>query len=183
MAAPAPTATVAPTPPSPAPTPTPSPVVVTLITHKTVYTIYELSSQDVLYLAALCVVETKNMDGVRADACRSVVSTVLARMRNRVLSDGTVAGTLTWNCKTGDIACQFPAYVVNGCETIKPNMCPYNYSSRLIDYVGIVDRYLRNQGSASASCTGYLFYDLRHDGTDCKIEATNGSYINFHQVD
>jgi len=158
-------------------------VVVTIYNHETIYTASELRSTDILFLAALCVVETKNMDEARPDACRSVVSTVLTRMDQRILSDGTVAGTLTWDCKEGDIACQFPAYVVNGCGGICPEMCPYNYSQHLIYYMSIVDNYLRNPNHDPAPCTGYLFYDLRHDGTDCKVEATNGSYINFHQVD
>lgn len=130
-----------------------------------------------MYLAALCVVETKSFREKRDDACKSIVSTVLVRAIDRVLSDGTIAGTITWDCKPGDIACQFPAYVVNGCADIRADMCPYNYSQHLIYYIGIVENFIVSD--RETSCPFYPFYDLLEGGVDCRIEE-NGQFINFH---
>lgn len=143
-----------------------------------IYQASTLSAQDVLYLSALCVVETKSFREQRADACRSVVSTVLTRMRVQVLSDGTVSGTLTHNCNPGDLACQFPAYVVNGCKGISLSSCPYNYPKELVFYSGVVEDYL--SGKTRPSCKGFLYYDLSDIEVDCRIEE-NGQYINFHE--
>lgn len=163
----------------------PPPVTVESVTvYKTevIYHPSEIYFQDVVYLAALCVVETKGMEERSAESCMSVVSTVLTRIEKSILSDGTVEGTITWDCNTGDLECQFPAYVVNGCNGIVAHMCPYNYPQDLIEMFDLIHLYLLQRGhTIRAKCEGYLFYGLKEfDTPECRIESENGLFINFH---
>jgi hypothetical protein len=134
-----------------------------------------LSDHDVRYLARLCTVEVRGMGKNRDIACMSVVSTVLYRMAHHELSDGTVKGTIAWNCKAGDEGCQFPAYTVNGCDGILPQACPLSYPDTVSHFAAVVAHYLAGHGKAPGVCEGYLYYGNQpYDRGGCEIAGPTG---------
>ena len=136
-----------------------------------------IADLDRLYLARLCVVEVRDMSDVRVDACLSVISTVMARIREDVMSDGTIGGTIGWNCTRTSDWCQFPAYVLaEGCEGLLATACPHNYQSDIDYFRAVVDSYV-DRGQRG-TCDGYLYYWLRA-AEDCRLESRNGLFTNF----
>lgn len=136
-----------------------------------------LSDADIRTLANLCVVEVRGYGDARDPACVSVVSTVFTRMARKHLSDGTVEGTITWDCKAGDIACQFPAYVAQGCRGIKPSACPENYPEAQTHFTIVVYEYLRLKAMTDGACTGYEYYGIKaFDYGGCRVAGEG-----FHQ--
>lgn len=173
-----PTATAAPIN-RPTGTPTPTSSIRELPQPETGTYIYEIPPEDVDILARLCVVEVRGFGSQRASACASVVSTVLERMRRHYLSDGTVAGTIAWGCLPGVIDCQFPAYVVNGCDGILPASCPHNYPGDIAYFRGVVRDFQHGQVRGQL-CLAYLYYGSRNlDMSDCVVEG-NGQREGFH---
>lgn len=160
------------------------------------------NQQDEDILARLCVVEVRGFAEVRDDACASVVSTVMNRMFNLYLSDGTVRGTILWNC-TETSCMQFPGYVVNGCDGIQPVACPWSYPDDIAHFRDVVDHFLRGRWGPGFWCSGYFYYDSRpqsvigdmcavdglvpcytsdtmHQALACMIQSSNGQREIFH---
>lgn len=140
--------------------------------------IIEITARHREALAALCWVEVRGMKPL-VDACLSVVSTVLTRTAYRLMSDGTVDGTITRGCTKDSEWCQFPAYVWNGCEGIKPLLCPYNSPSALAIFRQVVDWFFDR--GIRGSCDGYLMYGSRaSDRPECQIDDGN-EFLNFYR--
>lgn len=138
-----------------------------------------LSLQEFEALAALCVVEAMNMEETRPAACASILSTVFLRTAQEILSDGTILGTLRWNCKAGDVWCQFPAYVTYGCRGILPSRCPWNYPDQM-DYFRDVVQSIIAGYVYPGGCYDYLFYDsIPGDDRACVIQSQRGHWIEF----
>lgn len=118
-------------------------------------------------------IEARDMQDKRGDACLSVISTVFTRMRLKILSDGTVAGTIIWKCYQDTLACQFPAYSVNGCDGIIPQACPDYYPHDIEYFSEIVKNYLSGK---RGNCSDYLFYGMPVDinRNECEIKSDNG---------
>lgn len=155
--------------------------VVVLILQPTVSspTISSHSSQEIESLAALCVVEAMNMEEARLSACASILSTVFLRTAREILSDGTILGTLRWNCGVGDVWCQFPAYVTYNCEGILPSRCPWNYPDQM-EYFRVVVQNILAGLLYPEGCYDYLFYDsLPGDDRACVIQSQRGVWIEF----
>lgn len=179
-----PTATYTLTPsPQPSPTATPTSSIVEVPICNT--SICEVPDQAEDILARLCVVEVRGMAEKRDAACLSIVSTVLTRMATNTYSDGTVAGTITWGCTPENGCTQFPGFVVNGCQGILPQACPWNYPDD-INYF-LADARLGLYGSGphgSDECHKFLYYDSRESSRGlpgaCVIEADNGQFEVFH---
>jgi hypothetical protein len=140
-----------------------------------------VTDNEMTALSALCWVECRGMEDKRADCCASVLSTVFERARQRQMSDGTILGTLRYGCRADTVACQFPAYVANGCEGIV-SPCPFDDKKGMGHFEYIVRRYLRH--SLVAPCEKYLFYDLWTSGRKiCTVESDNGQFLIFHNND
>ncbi len=156
--------------PAPRPDPKPSPLIAP--------TTHDATQEEITYLAALCYVEVRGMRNRMASACASVVDTVYKRMTERKFSDGTVAGTLTFDCDPGDAECHFPAYVVNGCAEFAN--CPYNSPEQMRLFEAIVSAYL--SGALRPVCSGFIYYGMQpFDDNECTIVDTDsGQFINFH---
>lgn len=152
---------------------------------------------DIDILARLCVVEVRGFGSTRDDACASVVSTVMARIFSGTYSDGTVRGTLLWNCTPEDCQ-QFPGYVVNGCDGILLTACPWNYPDDIEHFRDVVDHFARGRWGPGFWCSGYTYYDSRPESftsdvctfdrvgcnpfppTPCAIYGDAGQYEVFH---
>lgn len=173
--------TASPTPTlTPTATLTPTSSIEELPTLETGTYIYEVPPEDIEVLARLCVVEVRGMGDRRADACVSVVSTVLTRMMSRYLSDGTVAGTIAWKCYPGTLECQFPAYSLHGCAGILPVACPWSYPDDIKYFREVVSDFVKGNVRGNV-CLGYRFYgSKRFDFTECVIESHNGTVEGFH---
>lgn len=180
------TSTLTPSPrPSSTATPSASPTssIVELPTLAPGTAIYEvppetgglLSDADIRALANLCVVEVRGQGTKRDAACVSVVSTVLTRMERHELSDGTVTGTIRWRCRPGSLTCEFPAWVVNGCDGIRAGACPADFPDDQIHFVIVVYEYTRLLALTRDACEGYIYYGSRDiDRGGCEIEGPNG---------
>lgn len=162
--------------PTPTETLTPSPIPTGNITATRA--ILEISQEDRHRLAWLGYVEARGFSGdIQRYAVLSIISTVTTRMATGILSDGTVKGTLEWNCKAGDQECQFPAWVASlSCDGILDSACPLFGQDTVIDIEWIVDLYF-DQGERGP-CDGYLYYWLL-EVADCTIRE-GGQYLNFY---
>lgn len=160
-------------------TPTPEPPIPTPGIKATAG-ITEISQNDVDILARLCWVEVRGYAEVMDDACLSVVSTVLLRMSYHIFSDGTVIGTVGWNCTKESQACQFPAYVIQvGCDGIIPALCPGNSPSQVDYFKTVVWSYFLH--GKHGSCEHYLYYGIQpFDQPECVVKSSNGSAEKFH---
>lgn len=143
--------------------------------------IVEVNSQEIEWLAATCWIEGRGFGDRRVDLCTSVVSTIMLRARTRQYSDGTVFGTLTYNCTPESETCAFPAWAVNGCEGIIPQVCPFYDTQGMIDFRAMANTYL--EGDYPAPCDGYLYYgsresDMRADA--CIVDDGNGHREAFY---
>lgn len=140
-----------------------------------------ISPQDMEWLSALCWAETRGMAEMRDEACVSVVDTVLTRVSINFLSDGTIEGTITYGCGPGVLACQFPAYSVNGCAQAQRNAhsCPYDDPDGMADFRRIIEQYL--MGILAPPCSGYVYYGSRNlDPDECVIQG-GGQWIRWHR--
>ncbi len=141
--------------------------------------IIEVNTEEVEWLAALCWVEVRNFGDERPGACASVVDTVMTRIARMEMSDGTVFGTITWGCNEDTVSCQFPRWVVDGCEGIVPQACPFFDTEGMIYFRGVVLGYLT--GDIAPTCPGALYYGNQpHDLNDCTITAPNGAVEGWH---
>lgn len=176
------TPTYTPTLPSPTVTILPLPTQI-MPTPGTPVGILEVTLADRASLAKLCVIEVRDLvpNSVRRDACLSIISTVITRTLNRIISDGTIAGTIGWNCTATSQTCQFPASVLGtGCDGLIPVACAYNYPNDLAFFKVVVDQYF-NQ-AARGSCDGYIYYGITPlDPPECRIEDSHGMYTNWHK--
>lgn len=176
MASPHPAPIVTPTAtPEPRPTATPRP---TVDPRPSAVPTAPFNQSDREHLARLCVVEVRSMAEKRADACLSVISTVMTRIAAGQMTDGTIAGTITRGCTPESVTCQFPAYVINGCEGIIATACPHNYPDEIAYFLRVVSRYFDD--GERGSCTGYLFYWLLK-AQDCRIESEAGTFTNWYR--
>lgn len=129
-------------------------------------------------LAALCWVECRGMLDQRAACCSSVIDTVMTRIREEKITDGTVIGTIRYGCGPGVKACQFPAFVTRGCQDIT-HPCPF-YDEDGLELFGMIVKLYELQAIRPA-CSGYIYYGLKpFDRPDCRIEAANAQWSNFH---
>lgn len=151
----------------------------TLIPSPTRDPILQFSLDEVEALTALCVVEAMNMEETRTAACASILSTVLERTDREVLSDGTILGTLRWNCRSDSLWCQFPAYVTYGCRGILASRCPWNYPDQMVFFRDVVIEVLRGYRPLGG-CYHYLFYDsMPGNDRECLIQSDRGVWIEF----
>lgn len=138
-----------------------------------------ITYEDTGHLARLCWVEVRGMGEEREAACASVVSTVLTRAAYGILSDGTIEGTITWGCGPETVACQFPAYVVHGCEVVR-EACPFDDPQGVAYFRLVV--ILTLEGTIRPACDGYVYYGIQDfDAPECRIEADNGQFQNWHR--
>lgn len=124
-------------------------------------------------LSRLCVAEARGLGEQRENGCLAVISTVMRRITDGYLSDGTIEGTLAWN--DGE-TWQFPPYVIYGCENIAaPQACLDNEP---LDWaLEVVRRY---ENGMRSTCNNYLFYNSIIGGDmDCRIDG-NSQFIEFH---
>jgi hypothetical protein len=129
-------------------------------------------------LAALCWVECRGMLDQRTACCTSVIDTVMTRIEKDKMTDGTIIGTIRYGCGPQTIACQFPAFVTRGCRGIT-HPCPFDDEEGMKLFGMIVTLY--EAGAIEPECDGYLFYGLKpFDKPDCRIEASNGQWVNLH---
>lgn len=129
-------------------------------------------------LAALCWVECRGTLDQRAACCTSVIDTVMTRIELGMITDYTVIGTIRYGCGPDTLACQFPAYTTRGCLGIKSS-CPF-YDEQGMELFGMIVKLYEEQ-AIRPTCDGYLYYGLKSfDRPDCRIEASNGSWSNFH---
>jgi len=136
------------------------------------------SSEEEKALSALCWVECRGMLDQRTACCSSVIDTVMTRIEQGKITDGTVIGTIRYGCGPDTMACQYPAYVTRGCDGIK-SPCPFHDKSGLELFRMIVNLY--EQGAIHPVCSGYLYYGLKSfDRPDCQIKARNGQFVNLH---
>lgn len=142
-------------------------------------TILEVTQEDLNTLARLCVVEVRGMEEVREDACLGVISTVATRAYNRIISDGTIAGTIGWGCTADSDTCQFPAHVLgSGCDGLLPAACAWSYPNDIVYFRQIVSNYFEGQGG---SCAGYIYYGItEQDPPECRLESDSGQFLNWH---
>lgn len=186
------TSTSTPSPRPPAtqtPTKKPTSSIVELPTLGTGTYVYEVTPEtggvitdaDIRALAGLCVVEVRGLGDKRDAACASVVSTVFERMERHELSDGTVKGTITYGCAPGVMACQFPAFVAQGCKGIQPAACPDNYPETVTHFTIVVYEYLRLRALTEGGCFNYFYYGNQpFDRGGCEI-AGPGGIEGFHE--
>jgi hypothetical protein len=176
------TATLAATPTA-RPTPTVPIVVVTPCGPGPCEVATPEGDSDEAILARLCVVESRGFGNQRDAACLSVISTVLRRTREHRYSLGTIASTITWGCAANTQECQFPAWVVNGCEGIEPAACPWNYPIDIAYFMADA-RAALNGDLSGAACPNFLYYDSAtiYD-SDCIITAPNGQREGFNNGD
>lgn len=158
---------------TPSPTARPTPSIVEVTAWPAPIADRELSA-----LANLCWVECRGMGEERASCCSSVSDTVFERMRQEKMSDGTILGTIDYGCDPDDTLCQFPAFVIYGCEGIT-HPCPFDDPAGVSRFRNIVALYLA--GALEPACGGYLFYRLKYTiEPECVIRADGGQYLNFH---
>lgn len=140
--------------------------------------VVEIDADAVQWLARLCWVESRSFGEARLRVCANILSTVFRRTTNRELSAGDIYSTLTWDCKTGDETCQFPAWVTqDGCEGIV--ICPDFDEEGMLFYRGVVMNYLL--GYITPSCPSRLYYGNQpHDMIDCVIEGPHQEREGFH---
>lgn len=126
-------------------------------------------------LAWLVWVEARGMNEAYWSSALSVISTVMERTDKKVLSNGTIDGTIGW-CNEDGSLCQFPAWVADlGCEGV--TLCPLNDTAGLIVAREAVNLY---EFGYRGSCDGYLYYDsLDNGGGDCLI-VSGDKFIEFH---
>lgn len=135
-------------------------------------------------LANLCIIEVRDFDTeTRAGACWSVIDTVLTRIASDTLTDGTIPGTITYDCYAGDEACQFPAYAVyavEGCAGLIDAACPYYHEREWASQA--VGQYWVAKELGMIPCTGYLYYGIKeHDAPECRIEDGRGVWTNWSE--
>jgi hypothetical protein len=131
------------------------------------------SSVEIKALSALCWVETRGMGIKKPVACASVLSTVFTRASEKLMSDGTILGTIRWGCRPENTTCQFPAFVSFGCEGIT-HPCPFDDPKGMVEFMGYVYQYL--YGELSGECSGFTYYnvdDLSDSGARCIIRNDN----------
>jgi len=179
------TATADPTPTDTAtPTITLTPWVPTIVTPcGQAICVIEDSDEDIL--SRLCTVEVRGFGSKRRAACLSVISTVFKRIRTLEYSDGSVTGTILYGC-TPERGCQhFPGFIINGCEGIVAEACPWNYSNDIAFFHAVARDALNGDWDAgSAVCLGYTYYgshDIDNRVDACAIEADNGLKEWFYQ--
>jgi hypothetical protein len=139
------------------------------------------------YLANLCVIEVRDFKDteLRKQACLSVIDTVFTRIKTGILSDGTIRGTLMWNCFEDSEWCQFPAYVVTTAENnstcgdgLIPEACPYFYDREWAEEA--VNSYIFSE--IEVTCPGYIYYGIQDfDIPECQIIDESGIFVNFHR--
>lgn len=141
---------------------------------------YGISQKDREALARLCVIEVRGMRTVRYDACLSVISTVVTRAQTKIISDGTIAGTIGWGCTTESQACQFPAHVLDsGCEGLLSQACAYNYPEEIKYFGEVVLSFIYGD---VGSCSGYIYYGItEQDPPECQIISPSGEFMNWHK--
>lgn len=135
------------------------------------------SAVEIKALSGLCWVETRGMGLKKPTACASVLSTVFTRAYKKLLSDGTILGTIRWECREDSVTCQFPAFVSFGCEGIT-HPCPFDDPKGMVEFMGYVYQYL--YGKLTGECSGYAYYnvdDLSEEGAGCVI--TNDKQVMY----
>lgn len=177
--------TISPTPtetPTASPTPCCGTPIVTVTPYPTVITtgipgITEVSEEDVQILARLCATEIRAMRALREDACLSIIATVDKRIRLGKYSDGTIRGTVGWNCHADSQTCHYPASTIWGCEGFKPGACWWDFQDDVRWFEPTVWRYFFGE---RGRCDNYLNYGSREtDMGDCVIE-DNGQREGFY---
>jgi hypothetical protein len=129
-------------------------------------------------LAALCWVECRGMQDQRSACCSSVIDTVMTRIERNKITDGTITGTIRFQCYANTLACQFPSYVTRGCQGIN-SPCPFNDEEGMELFSMVVQLY--DHGAIKPTCSGYLYYGLKDfDKPECRVQASNGQWVNFH---
>lgn len=171
-----PAATYTPTPsPQPSPTVTlPSSIVEVPICNTS---ICEVPEPDENILARLCVVEVRGFGDKRRIACLSVISTVLTRKNMHIYSDGTISGTITWGCTPENGCLQFPGFVVNGCQGITPEACPWAYPADIAFFQAVAREALNGVVGGGNGCYDFLYYgsrDMDMTPDACIITSQNG---------
>lgn len=146
--------------------------------------ICEFPDTDENILSRLCTVEVRGFGSKRRAACLSVISTVFKRMEMGEYSDGSVTGTILWGCTPEHGCNHFPGFVVNGCEGIVAEACPWNYPADIAYFQAVARDALNGDWEAgSAVCRGYTYYgsrdsDMRADA--CIIESETGQREAFY---
>lgn len=175
--------------PTPTETPTPTPTV-TLTPWAPIEVtpcgaaICVIPDSDEDILSRLCTVEVRGFGSKRRVACLSVISTVQKRMRAGEYSDGSVEGTILYGCTPERGCTHFPGFVVNGCEGIVAEACPWNYPDDIAFFQAVARDALNGDWEAgSAVCKNFTYYgsrdsDMRADA--CIITADNGQKEGFY---
>lgn len=126
-------------------------------------------------LARLLAAEVGGVDGqAQIDMALSILDTVYWRTEHRVLSDGTVAGTVGWHSESGIF--QFPPCLLWGPDWSENDTC--RSDADLDRYRLIVWAY---EAGLRGSCREYSHYHSLPDKPgQCWIRSDNGMFMTFY---